>query len=42
MPKVHMHFKLMNVDAETKTLLHSSSIDMLAVANGKAFEFMPF
>jgi hypothetical protein len=32
----------MNIDAETKTSLHSSSIDMLAVANGKAFEYLPF
>jgi hypothetical protein len=36
--------KLMNIDAETNTLRHTSSsiIDMLAVANGKAFEFLPF
>ena len=34
--------KQMDVDAETKTSLRSSSIDMLAVANGKAFELMPF
>ena len=35
--QVSYALKLINIDAETKTLLHSPSIDMLAVANGKAF-----
>jgi hypothetical protein len=34
--------KQMNIDAETKTSVHTSSINMLAIANGKAFELLPF
>ena len=40
--QVSYALKLINIDAETKTSLHSSSIDMLAVANGKPFEYLPF